>query len=165
SMKLSRSSSFESCLNAARSSSLMIQRTSSSSHFLYVLESSTFRALEFCFFCLSLIGRFSGSTSGAVLEAVAAFLSSSLSAVSALDWPEADDASGLAWSDLAGSDLESAGAASWAEARPPIPRTQTRKMTQERRRSRPTGTIEERTPCHYLLRWHHSMCLVSPKQG
>ena len=34
SMNWSRSSSFESCLKADRSSSVMIQRTSSSSHFL-----------------------------------------------------------------------------------------------------------------------------------
>src|SRR5581483_6878534 len=41
----------------------MIQRTSSSSHFLYDLPNSCFRALPFAFLCLSLGGRLRGSTS------------------------------------------------------------------------------------------------------
>src|ERR1700692_3212634 len=60
-MNWSRSSSFESCMKADFSSSLIIQRTSSSSHFRYVLLNSILSALAFAFLCFSGIGRFSGS--------------------------------------------------------------------------------------------------------
>src|SRR5207244_6279417 len=62
-MNCSRSSSFESCLKVARSSSEIIQRTSSSNHFLSCLLSSILSDLAFCFFCFSLIGRLRGSVS------------------------------------------------------------------------------------------------------
>src|ERR1700685_3267986 len=61
-MKLSRSSSFERLLKAFNSWSVMIQRTSSSTHFLY----GPFNSFLSSFCCLnlslSLCGRFSGST-------------------------------------------------------------------------------------------------------
>src|ERR1700676_1076822 len=63
SIKLSRSSSFESCLKAALSSSVMIHTTSSFNHFLYVLLSSIFRDFLCCFFCFSLGERLRGSIS------------------------------------------------------------------------------------------------------
>src|SRR5579864_7077348 len=62
-MNWSRSSSLLSLLNAARSSSVMIQRTSSSSHFLYVLLISFLNAFSFSSFCFSVNGRFRGSVS------------------------------------------------------------------------------------------------------
>src|ERR1700731_3385187 len=62
-MKLSRSSSFESCLKAALSWSVMIQTTSSFSHFLYTLLSSILSDAFCCFFCFSVGLRLRGSTS------------------------------------------------------------------------------------------------------
>src|SRR6266446_710564 len=60
-MNWSRSSSFESCMKADFSSSVIIQRTSSSSHFRYVLLNSILSALALAFRCFSGTGRFSGS--------------------------------------------------------------------------------------------------------
>src|ERR1700674_43931 len=60
-MNWSRSSSFESWVNADFSSSVIIQRTSSSSHFRYVLLNSWRSALALAFRCFSGIWRFSGS--------------------------------------------------------------------------------------------------------
>src|SRR6266478_6640005 len=60
-MNWSRSSSFESCMKADFSSSVIIQRTSSSSHFRYVLLNSILSALALAFRCFSGTRRFSGS--------------------------------------------------------------------------------------------------------
>src|ERR1700731_1431781 len=67
-MKLSRSSSFESCLKAALSWSVMIQTTSSFSHFLYTLLSSILSDAFCCFFCFSVGLRLRGSTSSETCE-------------------------------------------------------------------------------------------------
>src|SRR5271156_3308670 len=75
-MNWSRSSSFESCMKAFLSSSVIIQRTSSSSHLRYVLLNSILSALALAFLCFSGIGRLRGSTS--VPGAAAAPLSSEL---------------------------------------------------------------------------------------